>query len=64
MGAEQNRSPESAVREIKRKTRRKFTPSEKIRIVHEEAIDWEIKEVPHDIDFRDYGDRKHGDHAH
>ena len=28
-------SPESAVREFKRKTRRKFTPSEKIRIVLE-----------------------------
>jgi len=35
MGAEQNRSPESVVREIKRKTRRKFTPSEKIKIVLE-----------------------------
>jgi transposase len=35
MSAEQNRSPESVVREIKRKTRRKFTPSEKIRIVLE-----------------------------
>ena len=35
MSAEQNRSPESVVREIRRKTRRKFTPSEKIRIVLE-----------------------------
>ena len=35
MSAEQSRSPESVVREIKRKTRRKFTPSEKIRIVLE-----------------------------
>ena len=35
MSAEQNRSPESVVREIKRKTRRKFTPSDKIRIVLE-----------------------------
>ena len=30
-----NRSPESAVREIKRKTRRKFNPEEKIRIILE-----------------------------
>jgi len=35
MGAEQNRSPESVVREIRRKMRRKFTPSEKISIVLE-----------------------------
>lgn len=35
MSAEQNRSPESVVREIRRKTRRKFTPSGKIRIVLE-----------------------------
>lgn len=35
MSAEQNRSPESVVREIRRKTRRKFTPSEKISIVLE-----------------------------
>lgn len=35
MSAEQNRSPESVVREIRRKTRRKFTPSDKIRIVLE-----------------------------
>lgn len=35
MSAAQNRSPESVVREIRRKTRRKFTPSEKIRIVLE-----------------------------
>ena len=30
-----NRSPESVVREIKRKTRRKFNPEEKIRIILE-----------------------------
>lgn len=30
-----NRSPESDVREIKRKTRRKFNPEEKIRIILE-----------------------------
>jgi len=30
-----NRSPESVVREIKRKTRRKFHPEEKIRIILE-----------------------------
>ena len=35
MSAEQNRSPESVVREIRRRTRRKFSPQEKIRIVLE-----------------------------
>jgi transposase len=30
-----NRSPESVVREIKRKTRRKFNPEKKIRIILE-----------------------------
>jgi transposase len=30
-----NRSPESVVREIKRKSRRKFNPEEKIRIILE-----------------------------
>ena len=35
MSAEQSRSPESVVREIRRKTRRNFTPLEKIRIVLE-----------------------------
>jgi transposase len=35
MRSESNRSPEAVVREIRRKTRRKFTPEEKIRIVLE-----------------------------
>ena len=35
MGPKTNRSPESVVREIKRKTRRKFNPEEKIRIILE-----------------------------
>jgi len=35
MSAEQNRSPESVVREIRRNTRRKFSTEEKIRIVLE-----------------------------
>jgi hypothetical protein len=35
MSAEQIRSPESVVRKIRRKTRRTFTPSEKIRTVLE-----------------------------
>jgi transposase len=35
MSAEQSRSPESVVREIRRRTRRKFTPQEKIRVVLE-----------------------------
>jgi transposase len=35
MSAEQSRSPESVVREIRRRTRRKFSPQEKIRIVLE-----------------------------
>jgi transposase len=33
MSAKEKRAPESIVREIKRRTRRKFTPEEKIRIV-------------------------------
>jgi transposase len=36
-----NRSPESVVREIKRKTRRKFNPEEKIRIILEDLKDEE-----------------------
>ena len=35
MGPKTNRSPESVVREIKRKTRRKFNPEERIRIILE-----------------------------
>ena len=35
MSAEQSLSPKSVVREIKRRTRRKFSPQEKIRIVLE-----------------------------
>ena len=35
MNPKANKSPESVVREIKRKTRRKFTPEEKIRIILE-----------------------------
>ena len=35
MRGEENRSPESVVREIRRKTRRKFSPEERIRIVLE-----------------------------
>ena len=35
MGPKTNRSAESVVREIKRKTRRKFNPEEKIRIILE-----------------------------
>ena len=35
MGPKTKQSPESVVREIKRKTRRKFTPEEKIRIIIE-----------------------------
>jgi len=35
MNAKQNHSPESVVREIRRKTRRKFSSEEKIRIVLE-----------------------------
>jgi transposase len=35
MARKNNNSPESIVRDIKRKTRRKFTPDEKIRIVLE-----------------------------
>ena len=35
MSAKEKRAPESIVREIKRKTRRKFTTEEKIRIVLE-----------------------------
>ncbi len=33
MKSKTNRSPESVVREIKRKTRRKFNPEEKISII-------------------------------
>ena len=35
MESKTNRSPESVVREIKRKTRRKFNPEERIRIILE-----------------------------
>ena len=35
MSSEVSRSPEAVVREIRRKTRRKFSPEEKIRIVLE-----------------------------
>ena len=35
MSSKEKRAPESIVREIKRRTRRKFTPEEKIRIVLE-----------------------------
>ena len=35
MRSEGNRSPETVVREIRRKTRHKFSPEEKIRIVLE-----------------------------
>jgi len=35
MSSKEKRAPESIIREIKRKTRRKFTPEEKIRIVLE-----------------------------
>jgi len=35
MNPKTNKSPESVVREIKRKTRRKFTPEERIRIILE-----------------------------
>ena len=35
MSSEGSRSPEAVVREIRRKTRRKFSPEEKIRIVLE-----------------------------
>jgi transposase len=35
MNPKANKSPESVVREIKRKTRRKFTPEERIRIILE-----------------------------
>ena len=35
MRVEENRSPEAVVREIRRKTRRKFSPEERIRIVLE-----------------------------
>ena len=35
MRGEENRSPDAVVREIRRKTRRKFSPEERIRIVLE-----------------------------
>ena len=35
MGQESSRSPEAVVREIRRKTRRKFSPEERVRIVLE-----------------------------
>lgn len=39
MSARDNHSPESVVRDIRRKTRRKFSSEEKIRIVLENAKD-------------------------
>ena len=43
MRSEGGRSPEAVVREIRRKTRRKFSPEEKIRIVLEGLRLWQVK---------------------
>lgn len=46
MRREENRSPEAVVREIRRKTRREFSPEERIRIVLEGMKGDETRQGP------------------